>query len=82
MHNVSEGKQSEAHLENRVSQACTAVDGRALAICARRCSQPGAEQGLELRPQLLIWNKGWIQSGRCSSSLLLMLQGAKSTTEG
>lgn len=25
MHNVSEGKQSEAHQENRVSQACTAV---------------------------------------------------------
>lgn len=32
MHNVSEGKQSEAHQENRVSQACTAVDGRALAL--------------------------------------------------
>lgn len=32
MHNVSEGKQSEAHQENRESQACTAVDARALAL--------------------------------------------------
>lgn len=32
MHNVSEGKQSEAHQENRESQACMAVDGRALAL--------------------------------------------------
>ena len=32
MHNVSEGKQSEAHQENRENQACMAVDTRALAL--------------------------------------------------